>query len=235
MLPASINNDSTIDNDMDFIDKILNFITDRNRRLSSKAAIGILALMSVVVLDNVTGFSYYYNKNRQLEQLETIKILLSDSTLTVETRQKLVVLESHVLDRKSIIDYSLSFFKNISLTSSKQSQDTINNNPKIIRNNIWFLLSTSGIYILTTIFVVPVFLITDRKTPFWKLFASMLIFTIVMFVTSWFFYWLFDNILPDRLFGSWTWNYIVNFILQIGLIIGMYFATTTINKSNASR
>ena len=165
---------------MDFIYKFLNFITDSNRRLSSKAAIVILLLVSVVVLDNVTGFSYYYNKNRQLEQLEAIKILLSDSTLTTETRQKLVVLESHVLDRKSIIDYSLSFLKNISLASSKQSQNTINNNPKIIRNNIWFLLSTSGIYILTTILVVPVLFITDRKTPFWKLFASMLIFTIVL-------------------------------------------------------
>jgi hypothetical protein len=220
---------------MDFIDKILNFITDSNRRLSSKAAIGILALISVVVIDNVTGFSYYYNKNRQLEQLESIKILLSDSTLTTETRQKLVVLESHVLDRKSIMDYSLSFFKNISLTSSKPSQNTINNNGKIIRNNIWFLLSTSGVYILTTIFVVPVLFITDRKTPFWKLLASMIVFVVVMFFTSWFNYWLFDKIIPDKLWGSWTWNYIINFLLQIGLLIGLYSATTIMNKSNASR
>lgn|SRR5690554_3194834 len=220
---------------MDFIDKILNYITDSNRRLSSKAAIGILALMSIIVIDNITGFSYYYNKNRQLEQLETIKILLSDSTLTSETRQKLIVLETHVLERKSIIDYSLTFLKNISLTNSKQSEATKNNNGKIIRNNIWFLMSTSGIYILTTILVVPVFLFMDKKTPFLKLLASMIVFVIVMFFTSWFNYWLFDKIIPDRLWGNWTWNYIINFILQVGLMIGLYSATTIMNKTNASR
>jgi len=220
---------------MDFIDKILNYITDSNRRLSSKAAIGILALMSIIVIDNITGFSYYYNKNRQLEQLETIKILLSDSTLTSETRQKLIVLETHVLERKSIIDYSLTFLKNISLTNSKQSEATKNNNGKIIRNNIWFLMSTSGIYILTTILVVLVFLFMDKKTPFLKLLASMIVFVIVMFFTSWFNYWLFDKIIPDRLWGNWTWNYIINFILQVGLMIGLYSATTIMNKTNASR
>ena len=215
---------------MNFLENILNFITDSNKRLSAKTAIVILTLLSVIVIDNVTGFSYYYNNQRKLDQLESIKNLLKDTTLTTETKQKLTVIQSKVFERKNIFDYSLSFFRNISLTSSKNNQTTIKSKGSIIRNDIWFLMSTSGFYILVTILVVPILLFTDKKTPFWKLLASMIMFVIVMFFSSWFMYWLLDKIIPDELFGSWTWNYIINFIIQVGLVAGMYFATKTMNK-----
>jgi hypothetical protein len=220
---------------MSFFDNILNFITDSEKRLSARATVFIIAICTLLIVDNLIGFSYYYNKQRQLEQLKSITELLADTTLTNDTRAKLVTLQTQTFDRKNIIDYSSSFLKNISSTDNKQSQNTTKTDAKIIRNNIWFLITSSGLYILVTIFVVPVLLLTDRKTPFLKLLASMIIFILVMFFTSWFNYWLFDKLIPDKLFGSWTWNYIVNFVLQIGLILGLLFATNTMNKTNASR
>jgi len=215
---------------MNFFEHILNFITDRSKRLSTRATVSILSLVFILLIDNIFGVSFYYNKQRQLDQLQSVSLLLKDSTLSNETHSELVLLEKQALNRKSIVDYSLSFLQNISWTSSKQSQNTINNNAKPIRNNFWFLISASGLYILVTIFVLPVLLLTDRKTPFLKLFASMVMFVIVMIFTSWFNYWLFDKLIPDRLFGSWIWNYIVNFIVQIGLIVGLYSATQIMNK-----
>lgn len=218
---------------MNFFENILNFITDSNKRLSAKTAIVILTLLSVLVIDSVTGFSYYYNNQRKLDQLVSIKNILNDTTLTSETRHKLVVMQSKVFERKNIFDCSLSFLKNISLSSSKNNQTTIKNKDSIIRNDIWFLISTSGFYILVTILVVPIMLFTDKNTPFWKLLASIIMFVIIMFFTSWFMYWLLDKIIPDDLFGSWTWNYIINSVIQVGLVAGMYFATKTMNKINA--
>jgi hypothetical protein len=220
---------------MSFFDNILNFITDSEKRLSARATVFIISICTLLIVDNLIGFSYYYNKQRQLEQLKSITELLADTTLTTDTRAKLVTLQNQTFDRKNIIDYSSSFLKNIASTDNKQSQNTTKADTKIIKNNIWFLLSSSGLYILVTIFVVPVLLLTDRKTPFLKLLASMIIFILVMFFTSWFNYWLFDKLLPDKLFGSWNWNYIINFVLQIGLILGLFFATNTMNKTNASR
>lgn len=219
---------------MNFLEHILNFITDGSKRLSTRATIIILSIFCILIIDNIFGISFYYNKQRQLDQLESISYLLKDESISNETKEKLLLLEKQSLDRKTIIDYSLSLFQNISWTNSKQSQKSINNATNPIRNNFWFLISTSGVYILVTIFVVPVLLLLDRKTPFLKLFASMLMFVIVMFFTSWFNYWLFDKLIPDRLFGSWIWNYVLNFILQIGLIIGLYSATTIMNKINVS-
>lgn len=220
---------------MTFYENILSFITDGSKRLSTRATVIILTLFCLIFIDNIIGFSHYYDKQRQLEQLKSISILLKDTSLSQETKNELLELERQTFKRQSIIDYSTSFLKNISFTKSKQNQNTSNKEVNTIRNDFWFLISASGLYILVTIFVVPVLLLTDKKTPFLKLLASMIMFIVVMFFTCWFNYWLFDKIIPNRVFGSWTWNYIINFVLQIGLLLGLLFATNTMNKTNANR
>lgn len=218
---------------MAFYENIFDFITDRSKRLSTRATVIILTIFCIVLVDNITGFSHYYNKQRQLDQLNSISVLLNDTLLSNETKKELVELEKQTFKRKNIIDYSLTFINNISWTS--QTSTKAKNEIIIERNEIWFLVSSSGLYIIVTIFVVPVILLTDKKTPFFKLIASMIMFVIVMFFTCWFNYWLFDIIIPKKVFGSWTWNYILNFVLQIGLIIGLIFATNTMNKTNANK
>jgi len=218
---------------MSFYENIFGFITDRSKRLSTRAAAIILTLFCLVLVDNIIGFSHYYNKQRQLDQLESISVLLRDSLLSSETKSELQSLEKQTFLRKNIIDYSLSFLNNLSWTIKSSSTSKIETRNE--RNNIWFLVSASGIYILVSILIIPILLIVDKKTPFFKLLAAMIMFGIVMFFTSWFNYWLLEKIIPDKVFGSWTWNYIINFVVQIGLILGLYFATNIINKANASR
>lgn len=210
---------------MSLFDNFTSFVTDRSQRLSARATVIILVLAVVLLVDNISGFSFYYNKQRQLDQLKSISQLLKDTTMSRDTKTKLAALERQTLDRKNIIDYSLSFLKKISWTSSRQSQNTINNNGNSIRNEFWFFISSSGLYVLVIVLTVPIILLTDKKTPFFKLIATLLISIVIIGFTAWFNYWLFDKIIPDRLFGSWTWNYIANFLLQIGLAIGLYWAS----------
>lgn len=217
---------------MTFYENIFGFITDRSKRLSTRATAVIITIFCLVLVDNIIGFSHYYNKQRQLDQLKSISVLLNDPLLSQETKNELIELEKQTFKRKNIFDYSISFIKDISLT--KNASTKTEKSTRSERNDIWFLFSASGLYILVIIFVVPVLLLTDKKTPFLKLLASMIMFIIVMFFTCWFNYWLFDKIIPDKVFGSWTWNYVINFVLQIGLVIGLLFATNTMNKTNAS-
>jgi len=221
---------------MEFLEHILGFITDSSKRLSTRATVIILTIACVILIDNLIGFSHYYSKRRQLDQLSSISTLLNDTTLSFETKQYLLELEQQTLKRQNVVEKSIAFLKNITWNSSEQGQNsTSSNSPNTKRNNIWFLISASGLYILATIFVVPVLLLTDKKTPYLKLLASMIIFILIMFFTCWFNYWLFGKIIPDKVFGSWTWNYIINFVLQLGLILGLLFATNTMNKTNTSR
>ena len=165
---------------MAFYDHILNFVTDKSNRISARATVIIFALVCILFVDNIFGFSFYYNKQRQLDQLKSITLLLKDTTITAQTRTSLIALEQHTFDRKTIIDHFSSFLKKISWTSSTQNQNTINNNANPPRNDFWFLFSASGFYIIITILVVPVLLFTDKKTSFLKLIATLIIFVFVM-------------------------------------------------------
>ncbi|SDX75200.1 hypothetical protein [Flavobacterium degerlachei] len=217
---------------MSFSENILGFITDSNKRLSTRATVIVLFIFSILLIDNITGFSHYYNKERQLEQLKSISVLLKDTTLAKLTRLELISLQKETFNRKNLVDHSLSFIKYMRSTNNESNSNVTNTAKMPPRNDVWFLLSTSGIYILVTLLLIPILLLTDKTTPFLKLIATLIIFGIVMFFTSWFNYWLFDKIIPDMLFGSWIWNYIINFMIQIALIAGLYWTTSTINKTH---
>jgi hypothetical protein len=213
---------------MSFYESILGFVTDKSKTPSTRATFTILILCGILLVDNITGFSYYFNKQRQLEQLQSISILLKDSTLSPKIHERLIQLETQIFERKSILDYSIGFLKNIFSNSGQIPIDSA----RKTRSNFWFLISSSGFYILVTIFIAPIMLFLNKKSSLLTRLATILIFSTVMFFTSWFFYWLMDKLIPDRLFGSWIWNYVINFIAQISLIIGLYWSTKIINKTN---
>ena len=216
---------------MAFYEHIFDFITDKSKRISARATIFIISILLLLLADNIVGFSYYYNKERQLEQLKTVTVLLKDNTLDIRTRYKLKLLQQEFLSRKDFIDHIVSFGDNISIASQKSNDVTINESLKK-RSFYWFLFSTSGIYILVTIILLPILLLFDRNTPFLQLLLMLIMFAIVMFFTSWFNYWLFDKIIPYEIFGSWVWNYIINFLLQMVLISGLYWTTKKLENVN---
>ena len=211
---------------MAFFENILDFVTDKSKRLSSRATIVIISILMILLADNIIGFSYYYNKERQIEQLINVTELLKDPSIDSELRSELLILQKQSFKRENVIDKSLSFINSISNTETVNGKDN-NINP---RNNYLYLASTSGLYILIALFVVPVLLLTTRNIPFLQLIAMLLVFLVIMFFTSWFNYWLFEKIIPSEVFGSWTWNYIINFMLQIVLGIGLYWTSTKFEK-----
>jgi len=216
---------------LEIIGKILGFITDSNKRLSSRATVFLLSLMLLVLGDNITGFSSYYNKSRQLEQLSLITELLKEPNISLETRNRLIELEENTLKRKNILDHFFSFVKSISWKSAENSINEISDSEDK-KNNLWFLFSSSGIYILVALVLIPVMIFTDKETPFLTLIATIFLFLIIMFFASWFNFWLFDKIIPNRIFGSWKWNYAFNFIIQILLIIAYLKIETYLERWN---
>lgn len=215
---------------MDFLNNILSFITDGNKRLSVKTVVVILTLLSVFLVDNVTGFSFYHSNQRKLDQLESIQNLLKDTTLTTDVRHKLSLMQSKVFERENVFEYLLSFFKNKYFRSSDNEQAIIEGEGDNARNDFLFLLSTSGFYMLFAFLLIIIIFFTGKDTSFWVSIFSVILLSIIMFLIILFMYWLLGKIIPDKLFGSWTWNYIVNLFVQIVSLIGIYFLTKTNNK-----
>lgn len=215
---------------MNYIESIINFIFDKKRKISAKATFIILSITCLLILDNVLGFTYYYSHNRQLNQLESIYAIKKDTNLSVSSREKLDEMEVALWNRKNIFEKAIIFIK-----YRKENKPIKSNQESLYikesgKNNFWFLVSTSGLYMLVTIIMFPVLLFMDKKSSFFKSLATFIIFALVMVFTSWFNYWLFNKIIPDKLWGNWTWNYIINAFIQVGLIIGLYWATKNINK-----
>ncbi|OWP32585.1 hypothetical protein CBG53_03795 [Porphyromonas gingivalis] len=215
---------------MDFLNNILSFITDSNKRLSVKTVVVILTLLSVFLVDNVTGFSFYHSNQRKLDQLESIQNLLKDTTLTTDVRHKLSLMQSRVFERENVFEYLLSFFKNKYFRSSGNEQAIIEGEGDNARNDFLFLLSTSGFYMLFAFLLIIIIFFTGKDTSFWVSLFSVILLSIIMFLIIFSMYWLLGKIIPDELFGSWTWNYIVNLFVQIVSLIGIYFLTKTNNK-----
>jgi uncharacterized membrane-anchored protein len=159
-----------------------------------------------------------------------IYTLKKDSTLSETSRESLDNLEIALWNRKNVIENTILFIKD------KTTKKSISSSQEIIvanasgRNDFWFLVSTSGIYIIMAIIMLPVLLFLDKKSSFFKSLATYIIFALVMGFTAWFNYWLFSIVIPDNLWGNWIWNYITNAIVQIGLIIGLYWSTKNINQ-----
>lgn len=221
---------------MNYIENILGFITDNSKRLSTRAIIIILSFLAILFIDNVLGFSYYYNKQRQLGQLQSISILLKDTTLSPEIRTDLINLQNETLERKSIVDRTLLFIKHFSWSKSNSEELKTNNE----RSDLWLLISSSGFYILIFILMVPILLIVDKKTPFLKIIATIIMLFIIFGILSVFNYWLFDLLLPDKIFGSWNWNYFFNVVLQIGfsglaVLLSKLYKKATNKNASASK
>ena len=100
------------------ITSLIHFLTDKSRSLSSKAAVIILTLLFLVVLDNTFSFSYYYNTSEKVTQLNEIRTILKDTSLSRLERDKLIKLRTNILDHKTFKDKSYDYLTNLNFESS---------------------------------------------------------------------------------------------------------------------
>ena len=205
-----------------YIDHITEFLFDEHRRLSSKAAVVVFAFLTILLIDNVLGFSYYFSIDKKVEQIQKLNSIIKDSTTDNTTKTFAINLRSEILKRENIINQSFSFFRNIKLPSSKKDQINPTNDPAktidvSIRNNFWFHITAGGIYYLIAILALPIMIFRDKKTSLPQRIATGILAAALFFGFGWLFYWLF-NFIPQVSTTTWIWNYIINLVLQFSLI-----------------
>lgn len=205
---------------MIWIDHITEFFFDEDRRLSSKAALVMFIILGVLFVDNYLGFSYNYNTDRKIEQVEKINALIKDTSVDSTTKSFALNIRSEVINRKNSVDYLLSLFRGKSNISIKHQDnipiDTAKNNDPIIspiKNNFWFNISAGGLYYLLAIIMIPMMLLTDKHTSFSQRLATGIASTISFVLFGLFFIWIL-GLIPQVTRTTWIWNYIINFTIQ---------------------
>ena len=207
----------------DIVEIGVKFITDKTKSIPLRAMVVFLLLITLPLINNLTGYIYFNYEAKKLEQLKSITELLNDTTLQTNTVEKLRELETETINKKKLLDYL--FISN--------DEKGINKNE---RNNFLFLLSSSGIYILSILAMGILLLFIDNETIIWTRKIVMFItfsFLVSLFVV--FLYWLMGLLIPDKIHGNWNWNYLINLIAQILFIVGLYLPARIINNVSKKR
>jgi hypothetical protein len=210
---------------MIFFDKLTDFVFDERKKISSKAAIIILSILGLVLIDNLIGFSYSYLLNNKIEEVQKLNSIISDKTSDKLTIKHAVRLRNETLLRKNVLeeinDYlsGLSFNKNLSGPqkpnfSKKESYD-------ISPNNFWFHVTSSGIYYFFGILMLPLMLFLDKSSSILQRITMSILLSAMFSGIGLFFFWI-CSLIPMILNNSWFLNYLINFVIQ-GTIIFLMF------------
>lgn len=216
---------------MNYFESLINFLVDKRHGVSSKASIILLALVIALLINNLLGISYYYNISRKVEQIEKINQLLTDTSLTPSTRKTLTTWENEIINRKSVWDNTVLYVQHTFLNKELRidtvkviGKEPMNDNPVVTaqkRNNTWFFISSSFLYLLSMLTFPLIYIFMQRDDSWTDVLAISLLVEGLIFLMAWLHYWVFSFI--PMLCGSWTWNYVLNVVLQSGILITMSF------------
>jgi len=230
---------------MDVFKPFTDFLTDKERPLSRKAAFAVLVAVLLYFTDDVFGFSDYYNTGRKVEQTASINAALADTTLDGGTRADLTALRTHILRRTSL---KVRFEDWLVSLGHSSTGDTTRHPPVVAhhppgqpvrkavapRDNLWFLLSTSGLTLLYGIVVGVVLLFSTGQSVLVRI-ASAIVILLVFLLLGWLFYWVGGLLNRGPIRGSWNWNYAVNWIIQVVFYSGFGIAVTAVQARNRRR
>ena len=123
---------------MDFINKILEFVLNEEKKISSKAAIIIVVIVGVIIIDNVFSFSYSYSTDRKIEQIKKLNDIITDPASDKDTKNFAISLRKEISKRQNI----LKIFK-IYISEFHFSNNTKNLHKKVQKKT---LLNTNQAY-----------------------------------------------------------------------------------------
>jgi hypothetical protein len=206
---------------MSYIDHFTEFLFDEKRRLSSKAAVVLFIVLAICFVDNMLGFSHSFNIDKKIGQVQKLNAILKDTTIDSTTKAFALSLRSEIIERQNIAIQTLSLFRGKSNNSIKYQPNNSRANAKpineTIKSNFWFNVTASGIYFLFAVLMIPLMLVADKTTSLAQRLATGVVTTISFVLFGLFFIWVL-SVIPRISSSTWLWNYILNFMIQAGMI-----------------
>jgi hypothetical protein len=147
----------------DFFEIVFNFLVDTSRKLVHKLVLLATVLVVLFLINNVFGFTYYYNTSRKIEQLKSISELLKDSTLPTAEKEFLLQEQQNTVERRDVIQKTISLitYHPKKDTTKTLIKDTHNNYvEKRVLNPIWVIV-TSALFFWVVLFLLDFALVRE--------------------------------------------------------------------------
>lgn len=203
----------------DIIKSIWLFITDKNRKLSTKAAWVTIILSLLLALDFTLGISVQYSNEKKLDQIIKINTILRDKSLDSSFVALLTEQRKELINKKHPYQSLTAFVQSISFSPTKA--DTLNAKQTNVtavdvgvpgRSEFWFIASSGGYYIVIGIMFILFFPFIKNGESLGQKIATTIIMALAMLMFAWFFYWL-CGLIP-LILDRWWINYWLYFIIQ---------------------
>jgi hypothetical protein len=202
---------------MELFAPVFSFIIDKSNKKFQKALLITLSVLLLMFLDNVFGFTYYYNLNNKLDILSKIHSILKDNAVDTATKSKLTLLTTQILEHSSIKDKIWNLI-------------SYSDKPKGVQYIIYQYLTSSVFFIAVMIAGVfttykeltnPVKYILRKPLVIIKIYFFVELF---LFATSIIVTWLLSLI--PLIAGQVYYNYIANICLNgfIILVFNIFFS-----------
>lgn len=200
--------------------EIVKVITDKDRKISHRAGLVLIAMVGVILLNNILGFSSHYTMENKLEDLKKVNEIITNKNSDSITIQYAKDLRIEIINRQDFFSYLFS------RSSSRSKKNPIINNPATIpkpidspiRNNFLFFLSTSGGFVLATILVFWINLFGKTKADYLSDRLGISLYYTLLFLAFGFISYALLDLMP-MLGETWNLNYMVNTIIHLGFII----------------
>ncbi len=140
---------------------VVTFLTDKSHKLSAKALVIIGVFLLMLFIDNTFGFTFFYQNEKKLAQIEQInRILSGKEEVDSATKSYLLKLKDEVVKRESLRDKVVKHLTNLNFNTIY-----INDNVKqseIHVSKFWHYVSSSWIFVIMMI-AMPFAAIADKK------------------------------------------------------------------------
>jgi hypothetical protein len=212
----------------EFINAILNFLSDNNKNFISKALLIILGLALIILIDNITGFSFHYNTEKKIEEIERLNVLEKNVTDSV-MKTYIINTRNTIINKRNFQDYLSSSFNRTATinTTINTDEQTINDTNKSsnIKSNYIFYLSAGGLYFLLAILGSMLSIILgDNKIHISQRIATAIMLLVIIPIFG-ILLILLSELIPKLSPTTWFWNYLVNLILQLSSFGFMIYAS----------
>ena len=212
---------------MEVLNNIFSFFTDHSKRFYIKFSVGLGILFFLFMADDILGFTYFNNIQRKIEQTKAISEILKDSTLTRDTKVKLIEIQQDLLNRESLVTH----LSNLVKFEPWNTPDTVFINSKGViihrhysitsKNQNWHILSSGGLFLIFG-FVMTFSVLFNSDSEHLSMIGSSgaIFITWVLMIASCAFFTYLLGFIP-RMGETWVFNYLLNAAIQILSIIAV--------------
>ena len=196
---------------MEIFNSFFKYFTDKDTKFLNKSFLFVIVLMSLFIVDNLFGFSYYYNLDRKVASIENINRILLDSTLSAKERNELKRSKEVTITRKNFKDKAYIF---IAQMFSGRGTD--------VKRNALIHFLTAGSFSLLLFVLMPFFYEKEYYETFGEVLRIILVAEIIFIALAALCSWLLSFI--PIINHTPIWNYLINIVVNVFLFMIVYVA-----------